>query len=158
MIKKALIQALVTGAGLGLGDNEGIGDALVDGISLPVDAVGVALQQDRDAVPIGVGGPLLVLVRLSKQPLRLRCPASSADGFGPGRRPGRRRLAAGRRMRLIEGGEEALGRVLYALPVTGGEQVEQQPADCRDHQRGRARRGRWVGAWSLRAGQVAHRD
>jgi hypothetical protein len=34
-----------------LGGAEGVGDALVHGISLPVDAVRVDLQQDRDAVP-----------------------------------------------------------------------------------------------------------
>ena len=31
--------------------SEGVGDLLVRGISLPVDALGVDLQQDRDAVP-----------------------------------------------------------------------------------------------------------
>jgi hypothetical protein len=36
---------------------EGVGDALVGGISLPVDAVGVDLEQDRDAVP-GAAGDL----------------------------------------------------------------------------------------------------
>jgi hypothetical protein len=38
-------------AGLGLGGAEGVGDALVGGVGLPVDAVGVDLQQDGDAVP-----------------------------------------------------------------------------------------------------------
>jgi hypothetical protein len=37
--------------GLGLCAAEGIGDALAGGISLPVDAVGVDLQQDRDVMP-----------------------------------------------------------------------------------------------------------
>jgi hypothetical protein len=33
----------------------------------------------------------------------------------------------------FEGGQETPGRVLDPVPVTGGEQVEQQPADGRDH-------------------------
>jgi hypothetical protein len=34
---------------------EGVGDPLVRGVSLPVDAMSVDLQQDRDAVPGGLG-------------------------------------------------------------------------------------------------------
>jgi hypothetical protein len=34
---------------------EGVGDALVGGVGLPVDAVGVDLEQDRDAVPDSAG-------------------------------------------------------------------------------------------------------
>ena len=36
---------------------EGVGDALVGGVGLPVDAVGVDLEQDGDAVPGAVGDP-----------------------------------------------------------------------------------------------------
>ena len=39
---------------------EGVGDPLVRGVSLPVEAVGVDLRQNRDAVPGpagGLGGP-----------------------------------------------------------------------------------------------------
>lgn len=43
--------ALVIGAFLGILGAEGLGDALVGGGRLAVDAVGVDLQQDRDAVP-----------------------------------------------------------------------------------------------------------
>jgi hypothetical protein len=43
--------------GLGVLAAEGVGDALVRGISLAVDAVRVDLQQDRDAVP-GPAGDL----------------------------------------------------------------------------------------------------
>ena len=50
-------RLLLAGAGLGLGGAEGVGDALVGGVGLPVDAVGVDLQQDRDAVP-GAAGDL----------------------------------------------------------------------------------------------------
>ena len=48
-----VVVSLVAGFGLGLGvlGAEGVGDPLVRGVSLPVDAVGVDLQQDRDAVP-----------------------------------------------------------------------------------------------------------
>jgi hypothetical protein len=42
---------LVTGVLLGVLGAEGFGDALVGGGGLAVDAVGVDLQQDRDAVP-----------------------------------------------------------------------------------------------------------
>jgi len=56
----------------------------------------------------------------------------------------------------FEASEEALGRALDPVSVTGGEQVEQQPADRRDHQRGHARRRRRVGVWSLRVDQDAH--
>ena len=42
---------LAAGAGLGLLRAESVGDALVGGIRLTVDAVRVDLQQDRDAVP-----------------------------------------------------------------------------------------------------------
>ncbi|MGH3274444.1 MAG: hypothetical protein ACRDNZ_09020, partial [Streptosporangiaceae bacterium] len=38
-----------------IGGAEGVGDALVGGMGLPVDAVGVDLQQDRDAVPGAAG-------------------------------------------------------------------------------------------------------
>ena len=34
---------------------EGVGDALVGGVGLPVDAVGVDLEQDSDAVPGAAG-------------------------------------------------------------------------------------------------------
>jgi len=43
--------ALVTGVVLGVAGAEGLGDALVGGGGLAVDAVRVDLQQDRDAVP-----------------------------------------------------------------------------------------------------------
>ena len=49
--------AFITGAGLRLCGAEGVGDPLVGGVSLPVDAVGVDLQQDGDAVP-GAAGDL----------------------------------------------------------------------------------------------------
>jgi hypothetical protein len=39
------------GAGLRLGDYESAEDAVVDALGLHVDAEGVNLQQDRDAVP-----------------------------------------------------------------------------------------------------------
>ena len=45
------------GPGLGVLGAEGVGDPLVSGISLAVDAVGVDLQQDRDTVP-GPAGDL----------------------------------------------------------------------------------------------------
>jgi len=48
---------LVPGFGLGVLGAEGVGDALVGSISLPVDAVSVDLQQDRDPVP-GAAGDL----------------------------------------------------------------------------------------------------
>jgi hypothetical protein len=38
-----------------LGGAEGVGDALVGGVGLPVDAVGVDLAQDGDAVPSAAG-------------------------------------------------------------------------------------------------------
>jgi hypothetical protein len=47
----AVVVSFFAGAGLGVGGVEGVGDALVGGISLPIDAVGVDLQQDRGAVP-----------------------------------------------------------------------------------------------------------
>ena len=53
----AVISSPGTGSGLGLSGAEGVGDALVGGISLPIDAVGVDLQQDGDAVP-GPAGDL----------------------------------------------------------------------------------------------------
>jgi hypothetical protein len=43
--------AFIARAVVCLGGAECVGDALVHGISLPVDAVRVDLQQDRDAVP-----------------------------------------------------------------------------------------------------------
>ena len=48
---RTVVVSLVTGFGLGLGvlGAEGVGDPLVRGASLPVDAVRVDLQQDRDA-------------------------------------------------------------------------------------------------------------
>jgi hypothetical protein len=42
---------------LGVVEAEGVGDALVGGGGLAVDAVGVDLEQDRDAVP-GAAGDL----------------------------------------------------------------------------------------------------
>jgi hypothetical protein len=48
---------LIPGFGLGVLGAEGVGDALVGGISPPVDAVGVDLQQGRDAMP-GTAGDL----------------------------------------------------------------------------------------------------
>jgi hypothetical protein len=53
----AVVVVFTSGAGRGLGGAEGVGDALVGGVSLPVDAVGVDLQQDGDAVP-GAAGDL----------------------------------------------------------------------------------------------------
>ena len=53
----AAVVIFTAGAGLGLGGGEGVGDALVGGISLAVDAVGVDLEQDSDAVP-GAAGDL----------------------------------------------------------------------------------------------------
>src|SRR5208337_3892958 len=47
--------ALVTGVFLVVAGAEGLGDALVGGIRLPVDAVRVDLEQDRDAVPGAAG-------------------------------------------------------------------------------------------------------
>src|ERR1035438_2898971 len=62
-----------------------------------------------------------------------------------------------RRMRLVfQAGEEALRRVLDPDLVAGGEQVEQQPADRGDHQRGRARRGRRVGVGALSLARGVH--
>jgi len=52
-----VVVVLVTWVWLGVADVEGVGDALVGGGSLAVDAVGVDLQQDRDAVP-GAAGDL----------------------------------------------------------------------------------------------------
>jgi hypothetical protein len=51
----ALSPSLVTGLGLGVPHSEGVGDPLVRGVSLPVDAVGVDFQQDGGAVP-GMAG------------------------------------------------------------------------------------------------------
>ena len=53
----ALVVSFLVRAGLGLGGVDSVGDAAVGGIGLPVDAVGVDLQQDRDAVP-GPAGDL----------------------------------------------------------------------------------------------------
>jgi len=50
-LPEAVVASLVARAGLGLGDVEGVGDALVGGVSLAVDAVGVDLEQAGDAVP-----------------------------------------------------------------------------------------------------------
>ena len=47
----AVAGFLVAGFGLGVLGAEGVGDALVGGVGLIVDAVRVDLQQDRDAVP-----------------------------------------------------------------------------------------------------------
>jgi hypothetical protein len=43
--------AFVAGVLVCLGSAEGVGDALVGGVGLAVDAVRVDLEQDRDAVP-----------------------------------------------------------------------------------------------------------
>ena len=45
-----MVVSLAAGSGLRLGvlDAEGVGDPLVRGVSLPVDAVGVDLQQDKE--------------------------------------------------------------------------------------------------------------
>ena len=51
------VDAIVAGSLLGADDAEGVGDALVGGVGLAVDAVGVDLQQDCDAVP-GAAGDL----------------------------------------------------------------------------------------------------
>ena len=51
------VAVFVVGGGRGVLGAEGVGDAPVGGISLPVYAVGVDLQQDRDAVP-GAAGDL----------------------------------------------------------------------------------------------------
>jgi hypothetical protein len=50
-------SSLLTGFRLGLGvlGTDGVGDPLVRDVSLPVDAMGVDLQQDRDVVPGGLG-------------------------------------------------------------------------------------------------------
>ena len=45
------------GSWLGVLGAKGVGDALVGGVGLPVDAVGVDLEQDGDAVP-GAAGDL----------------------------------------------------------------------------------------------------
>lgn len=50
----AVVVALVTEVLPGVLDGEGTGDALVGGSSLPVDAVGADLEQDRDAVAGGL--------------------------------------------------------------------------------------------------------
>jgi len=47
----AVAVFLAAGSGLGVLGAEGVGDALVGGVGLTVDAVGVDLEQDRDAVP-----------------------------------------------------------------------------------------------------------
>jgi len=57
---------------------------------------------------------------------------------------------------VFEGREEALRRVLNSASVIGGEEIEQQPADRRDHQSGRAGRRRRVGLWSLGVAEGAH--
>jgi hypothetical protein len=54
--------AFIPRARLGLGGAEDVGDALVGGISLPVDAVGVDLQQGRDAVLVTATGQADALV------------------------------------------------------------------------------------------------
>jgi hypothetical protein len=53
----AVAVFLAAGFWLGVLGAEGVGDALVGGISLPVDAVGVDLEQYGDAVP-GPAGDL----------------------------------------------------------------------------------------------------
>ena len=53
----AVAVFLAAGFGLGVLGAEGVGDALVGGVGLPVDAVRVDLQQDGDAVP-GPAGDL----------------------------------------------------------------------------------------------------
>ena len=64
---------------LGVAGAEGLGDPLVGGILLPVDAVRVDLEQDRDALP-GAAGDLG------------RAPRSSATAT-PQRAAGRRAAA-----------------------------------------------------------------
>jgi hypothetical protein len=78
--------AFIARAGLGLGGAEGVGDALVGGVGLPVDAVGVNLEQDRDAVPGPAGDlvcpnaiPMRMPVRLVS---RMRC-AGRQRGLPP---------------------------------------------------------------------------
>jgi len=51
----AVVVSLVARLRLCVLDAEGVGDALVGCVGLPVDAVGVDLQQDRDAVPSPAG-------------------------------------------------------------------------------------------------------
>jgi hypothetical protein len=54
-----VLVSVVSGVGLRVGvlGAEGVGDALVGGAGLSVDAVGVDLEQDGDAVP-GAAGDL----------------------------------------------------------------------------------------------------
>jgi len=53
----AVVAFAVTGAGTRLVGCECVGDAVVGGVGLAVDAVGVDLKQDGDAVP-GAAGDL----------------------------------------------------------------------------------------------------
>ncbi len=53
----SLSRLLHRGSGLGVLGAEGVGDALVGGLGLPIDAVHADLEQDGDAVP-GAAGDL----------------------------------------------------------------------------------------------------
>ena len=77
------------GLGLGVLGAEGVGDALVGGIGLPVDAVGVDLQQDRDAVPgpagdLGRGHPGVQPQRHRRVPQVVGAPAERRPVLGGG--------------------------------------------------------------------------
>ena len=118
----AVIVFFTTGAVIRLGGAKGVGDALVGGISLPVDAVGVDLQQDGDAVPgpagdLGGGHP-------GVQPQRHRR-VPQVVGTPPQRRPvlgGGQGLLAGLGPDLVvaEVLQEAAPRCLEDPPVAGG--------------------------------------
>ena len=70
---------LAARVGLGVFGAEGVGDALVGGIGLPVDAVSVDLEQDGDAVPGAAGD--LGGVHHGVQPQRR--PPHAAGHMGP---------------------------------------------------------------------------
>jgi hypothetical protein len=76
-----------------VGIAQSFGDALVGGVSLPVDAVGVDLEQDGDAVPgaagdLGRGHPGVQPQRHRRVP-QVAGPPGAALARRPRRRPGR---------------------------------------------------------------------
>ena len=107
------------GLRLGVLGAEGVGDALVGGVGLPVDAVGVDLEQDRDAVP-GAAGDL--------------------GGGHPGVQPQRDRgvpqvVGAAAERRPVLGGGEGLLAGLGPRP-----RCRRSPGGCRPGRSGRSAR------------------
>lgn len=94
----------------------------------------VRLRPEGRARTISAGGRRLLVAARQSKTLSMSCTRSGClRGRPPDVSPLRgRQLSATARPRrprlLFEGSEEAFGRVLDPGPVTGGEQIEQQPA------------------------------